>query len=310
MSSFLRKTIFFSFFAFITYFFFLILWGEFSPHYLKDNLSYQKLFSGHLTSRLKEVETVKKVDILFLGSSRSYRHYDPRIFKDAGLSSFNLGSSSQTMIQTEYFVNKYLDHLDPSIVVFDIYPGMFSADGVESTLDVISNEELNGSSIKLAVNHYNIKVYNTLIYAFYRQTLHGDHKLKEEKYKLFSKDTYISGGFVEKDLEFSIIEGDRTDFNRSVFLNKQINAFIRIIEKLRDSERKIILVSSPSHRAKKGYYRNYRPIDSILDQLELSLRFYDQVPGLNDTLHFYDPHHLNQDGVEIYNKFFLETMEF
>src|SRR5689334_14184152 len=70
------------------------------------NLNYRLGAYGHLFTRVKEIDSVKKVDILFLGSSHSYRGFDPRIFKQYGLTSFNLGSSSQTPIQAKILLEK------------------------------------------------------------------------------------------------------------------------------------------------------------------------------------------------------------
>ena len=81
-------------------------------------------------TRLKEVKTVKNVDILFLGSSHTYRGFDTSIFHDCGYSAFNLGSSSQTPIQTLTLANRYLKQLNPKLVVLEVYPGNFTGDGV------------------------------------------------------------------------------------------------------------------------------------------------------------------------------------
>ena len=51
---------------------------------------------GHLCSRIKDIRNYHDVDILFLGSSHSYRTFDTRTYEAAGYHCFNLGSSIQT----------------------------------------------------------------------------------------------------------------------------------------------------------------------------------------------------------------------
>lgn len=289
------------------YIFLVIIWGHFNPDFLKSNLSYQKLASGHLTSRLMEVDTIRDVDILFLGSSRSYRHFDTRIFEKQGYRSFNLGSSSQTLLQTEYLVNKYYTKLNPKIVVLDLYPLMFSADGVESTLDIISNDKNNWESVKLAAQHRNIKVLNTLVYAYYREIFHNSNELVESKYNIKAKDTYIQGGFVEREIRFSDVEGESRDVE-IILNNHQIESFNNIIEKIKRPDTEILLVCTPMHNWKFDQYKNFHVIDSLVNRHNLSLEKFIGLKDLNETKHFYDPFHLNQNGVEIFNKFFIKKL--
>lgn len=303
---FFKNVLIFVGFSILGYLILVIIWGDFKPYYLKSNLSYQKLAPGHLTSRLNEVDRIRDVDILFLGSSRSYRHFDTRIFQNEGYKVFNLGSSSQTLLQTEYLVNKYYTKLNPKIVVLDLYPGMFSSDGVESTLDIISNDKNNWESVKLAFQDKNIKVLNTLIYAYYREIIHNSNDLVEEKYKKTSKDLYVNGGFVEKEISFAKTE-ELSEVE--IQLNEhQINAFNNILKKIQNPETKILLVCTPMHMSKFNGYKNFYVIDSLINKQNLYLEKFIGLKKLNDVKHFYDPYHLNQDGVEIFNKYFIKNI--
>jgi len=78
------------------------------------------------------------VDILFLGSSHSYRGFNPQYF--SGYKTFNLGSSAQTPIQTNLLLKRYLHQLNPKTIVYEVYPISLSIDGVESSSDIIAND--------------------------------------------------------------------------------------------------------------------------------------------------------------------------
>src|SRR5438477_3987320 len=62
---------------------------------------------GHTLQRLREVESVGSVDILFIGSSHAYRGFDPRLFAETGLTSFNLGSKAQSPLNSYFLLKHY-----------------------------------------------------------------------------------------------------------------------------------------------------------------------------------------------------------
>lgn len=146
-----------------------MVWGSLMPSDLNKNLNYRRGASGYTYTRLHEVEKYKNVDILFLGSSHTYRGFDPRIFQLYGYSSFNIGTSSQTPLQTEVLLKKYIGHLKPSSVVFEVYPYVFSSDGVESSVDLIANDNIDKNTFLMAAKINNIKTYNTLLYAYVKR---------------------------------------------------------------------------------------------------------------------------------------------
>jgi len=62
------------------------------------------------------LEKDQKYDILFCGSSRTYRHVDPLIFDSiTGLNSFNFGIAGCSYLETHYLI----DHLLKSLVIQD-----------------------------------------------------------------------------------------------------------------------------------------------------------------------------------------------
>ncbi len=275
----------------------VILWGEIIPDPLIKNLNYKIGSIGQMELRLNEIDTVKSIDVLFIGSSTTYRGFDTRIFQKKGIKSFNLGSSAQTPIQTEYLLKKYLPQINTGLIVIDVNPLMFTIDGVESSLDLIANDNFNKDLFILALNVNNLKVYNTLIYAYYKHHFYKNDKVKTDKKR--GKDTYISGGFIERDLNyFKEIKHEKQEWN---FNKKQFKKFDKLIKFLQSNNYNYILVQTPIapnlyfsrtnnvnfdlYMGKKGEYLNF---NSILQ--------------MNDSLHYFDSYHLNQNGVEIYNK--------
>jgi hypothetical protein len=179
MRSFLTDLLLFVLVALVVYTAVIIGAGALSPFSEHRNIKFAKGAYGHLYSRTREIPAHADVDILFLGSSHAYRGFDPRLFEARGLRTFNLGSSSQSPLQTKLLVDRYREHLNPRLVVMDVYPLTFDIDGVESALDLIANDTIRWDMLHMALELKNIGVLNTLLYGTYRQLFGLDAEFLE-----------------------------------------------------------------------------------------------------------------------------------
>ena len=307
MRSYLTNLLLFALFALPAYAVFIILAGSISPFSQHRNIKYARGGYGHLYNRLQEADTTGKVDILFLGSSHAYRGFDPRIFSKAGYSSFNLGSSSQTPIQTKILYERYIDRLSPKLIVFDIFPNTFNTEGVESFLNLLSNAPLGHDLVMAAIQSRHATVWNTTILSAWRTLIGANDGFKEPLYRANDKDLYVPGGYVEKGASEFKPADKKITFKWSPPEN-QWQAFLDI---LLASERRgipVILVQTPV----TGQYQ-YAPEDRMeLERLLSPLA--DAHLDLSDALHgneadlFYDGHHMNQNGVEQFNALFLDSL--
>lgn len=299
MNLFIKKILKFSIFLAVAYLVYIVLWGLILPDFLKPNLNYRIGSYGNLNSRVKEINSFGDVDILVLGSSHAYRGFDPRIFKKNNIKMFNLGSSSQTPMQTEILVDRYLDKLNPKVVLFEVYPNAFQVDGVESTLDLIANDRIDLKLIIKSFKLNNFKIYNTLIYGLFRQLFSMDDDYIEPVKKYDEKDTYIKGGYVEKDVSTytdTLIHVSKTWDLR----NDQINAFKRILSLLKSKGIKVIIVQTPITGGLYNEYNNNDEIDTFFSSFNVPYFNFNLLVELPDE-YFYDSNHLNQNGVNLFN---------
>ncbi|GGE32292.1 hypothetical protein GCM10010832_10710 [Psychroflexus planctonicus] len=274
------------------------------PSFLRPNISFKMGAYGHLHSRIKEVNDFKNVDILFLGSSHTYRGFDTRIFSKNGYHTFNLGSSSQTPLQTNILLNRYLNQLAPKLIVYEVYPGTFMSDGVESSLDLLSNDKNDLDSFKMAFKTKNIKVLNTFIYASIRDMLNLNTNYTEQNNK--GVDTYIPGGYVEK--EISYYTPKFIDKSEIVLRDNQLDNFEENIQKINNKNIDLMLVYAPISKSKYKSFNNKNHFDSLMHEHGKYYNF-NEILSLNDSLHFYDSHHLNQKGVKKFNKKLIEILQ-
>jgi len=307
MNLFIKNILKFTIILTVAYIGYIIAWGLFAPDFLKTNLNYRIGSYGNLNSRVKEISSYGDVDMLVLGSSHAYRGFDPRIFKENNIKMFNLGSSSQTPMQTEILVERYLDKLNPEVVLFEVYPNAFQVDGVESTLDLIANDKID---LKLIINSLklnNFKIYNTLIYGIFRQLFSLDDDFIEPVKKHGEKDTYIKGGFVEK--EVSIFNDTVQHISKSWdFRNDQIEAFERILLRLKRKGIKVIIVQTPITEDLYNEYYNNDEIDSFFSSFNVPYFNFNLLVNLPNE-YFYDSNHLNQNGVILFNNELIKIIK-
>jgi hypothetical protein len=277
----------------------LLIWAELVPAQFQRNVF---TTDGHVQKRLDEAKETKNVDVLFLGSSHTFRGFDTRIFQKAGLKSFNLGSPAQTPLQTEYLLEQYLDKLKPKLVIYEVYPITFSIDGVEASVHLMANEEVNSDIVEVAVEQNSLIVYNTLLLSSLEQLL--GLEIKDELAK--KNERYIPGGYVERNLEYF----DRTPRPKQAlrFDEEQFEWFERNLQLLKARNIDYILVQAPYPKATYNSFTNLEGFDKRMEDYGEYYNF-NEAMNLDDSLNYMDDSHLNQNGVNAFNKQLIDTIK-
>lgn len=283
----------------------ICIWGDNADYKLKENLIYEVGSVGHSFTRLKEVKEVKNVDILFLGASNCYHSFDTRIFKKAGYTSFNLGTNAQTPLQTSVLLNRYLEDLNPEIIIYAMAPVLLTIDGVESSLDIIANDKNDFESVKLAIKQNNMKVYNTLIYATYNDLLQRNKYFVEDS--LHYDNRYITGGYEENRNTFSNPDNKIEVYNIP-FKAQQIKCFQNNVSYIKKHGIRLFIVYPPNNSLNYKAYTKNVVFDSIINKNGEYYNF-NKIIALDDSLHFCDQTHLNQFGTEIFNQKLIEILK-
>ena len=280
----------------------LFIWGDVMPYWLYTSLKYKQ---GHSSTiiMLDEARRTKNPDVLILGSSHAYRGFDVRIFNTAGYSAFNLGSSSQTPLQTYVLLQRYLKNIRPKFVIYEVYPGTFATRGIEGAADLISND-INDSlsySMDLKINH--LITYNTLAYGYYHDFTRGVPQTPAAD--LAPEDTYIPGGYVEKTVTYFRNAPAEKKYE-VIFDKNQRDAFEKSIALLKRNGIPYALVFAPVPKSTYNSYKNTTDIEHYFSRHGVYFD-YNKKSGLDDSLHFFDDNHLNQRGVELFNHELLKN---
>lgn len=263
---------------------------EYGSH---TNLRYYTLEGGdYLIRKFFELDTVSNVDVMVVGSSHAYRGFDPRLWEEQGLKLFNLGSSSQSFVQTWQIVEEKLHVLEPKLAIIEVNPYMLESDGLESTLGLLPKTETTDEGIRTVLLTNNILAYNAFVYDLYREIckppLLATRDVKGHK--------YIKGGFVER--EMMTFKSGAVHQETSININcVQELALRRTINTLEENNVQILLIQAPITKEKYSSIRNSEKLNRFFSAFGHPYYNFNLHTDFDSELEFYDSHHLNQAGV-------------
>jgi hypothetical protein len=298
MKKFVFNILFFSVSFVMLYPFMLFLWGLYMPDNFKKNV--ENVDKGLLTLKKNELSHFKNVDYWVLGSSHAYRGYDPRVFAQYGLKMVNWGSSAQNAVQSEWIFDKYIDSIKPKKIILDIYPLMLNHENLLPYLDFWMND-ITSTFPLTKINYSNINEVNTSIFTFLKKKMNvstfNDASLRG---------TYIKGGYVESNQKFKKqVEDYKTKNYKILPLHAQ--AIERIVQKCKDRNIKLYMIQSPVTKPHYEIVLNNKEINEYFSTFGNYYNFNQTLSLTNDF--FFDNNHLNQKGVEVFNRRLIEVLE-
>jgi len=241
-----------------------------------------------------------KYDAIVLGSSHAYRGYDPRIFEQSGISLFNAGTSAQNAKGSLVLYNEYLRNRS-DVFILDIYDPVFELEGTESNMRLIQNVTTNEAA--LALVQQECKMYTVNAMAVRIASLNSVDEAPNND--------YIKNGFCEKKGILYALEA----LNDSVFDENEemFVAFEKMVKQMQADGKRIVLCSHPLpaspglHNYHDKFLSKFNPLVQRLGLQYIDLTYYTEGFGINE---FADLSHLNQQGVELYNRLLLQNPSF
>lgn len=278
-------------------------------------------------------QNTKNIDTLFMGSSHVYRSYDSKLADEMlGEETFNLGSSSQTLITTYYLLKEAGNNNKINTVYLDTFWGIYGTeispddDSIYSISDYMQGFE---NKMEFLWNAGGIRgLENGLIYRYNRRIGNADiiGRLHLEKYVVgdYSKvnsafDEYRGKGFVyaerhiENEIEFQKEVEDWNSAKELLISSDSYEYLMKIIEYCRENSINLVLVDSPmSDELLSGMvdYNNYVDFfQKLANQYGIVYMNFNLCKDYDRTINdFYDPHHLNGEGAEKYTRIFCNTV--
>lgn len=252
------------------------------------------LKGGNTYRKFHEYDPALHYDVITLGSSHAYRGYDPHIFREAGISLYNLGSTAQTPINSFAILKAYITKANTGLVLLDCYENAMALDGMESTADLSQNITSDAAVLRMFTAIRDPRILNMFTI----------RKLMADEPAAYADSSYVEAGFSTKtdsakgeidyglDLTFELGE-------------RQPEYLVKCIRYCQEQGIPIVLVTHPLPKASNRPRHDafHAVIDSVCQVTGVEYLDYAFEHGLplNDRDHYYDHNHFNRAGVRIYN---------
>jgi hypothetical protein len=253
---------------------------------------------GHSWTNFHEFNAADHYDAVIIGSSHAYRGYDPQVFAERGYTAYNLGSNAQTPLNSLPILRHYLDSHHHPLLIFDVYEGVFTNTGLESTADLTQNITSGPAALDMAWYLGELRGLNMMALRFctpHRQPLYTDpHPVRQ-------------GFLVVTDSVGSPMPPNHKSLT---ILPRQVEFFKDCVNLCR--ERGIQMVVS-QHQARAGTNHQRHEIfkaciDSVLAGTGIPFLDFTFAPGLDDLDNFADNNHLNASGARIFTGQLVDSL--
>jgi hypothetical protein len=246
------------------------------------------------------------VDVVIFGSSHAYRGFDPRIFEAEGLTATNLGSTSQSPLNSRYLAERYLPELRPELVVVEVYYGTLISDGLESTRDLLLNTETSWPMVKMAWATWDLRAIG------YASAKLLGFALDEASAQQAPQpgETYVPGGYVEATTRRArLAPGPALDVE---LRPEQLRQLIALTKLARTYGANVVWVTHPlpaDHRERlEARGEIHARITEAAAAAGVAYWDFSYELVLDPLEDFYDFHHLNASGVARFDAAFLRRV--
>jgi len=298
--------------------------GELLEEMHDDNISDKDFYPA---ARWEEYYGIapNTIDLLFLGSSHSYKSFDTEIFDERiGTNSFNMGHSAQLLDSSYYILREVLRNQKPDTVVLEVYFKMMESDHM-----IFQNrycyDYMEDSDVKKEFWKDVFKAKDKFEYAIkvlrYRKHLIKwlTGTLNETIDDVDSREYYKSKGFVYTEKTVSVEDLKKNNIFSGYafggFSDIQYDYLKRIISLCESENITLVMVSVPLPETSLGYIGGYDVFSEGITELskENDIFYIDynssgEIREWFDDDMFSDYDHLNYTGVKTLDNHFIEYL--
>lgn len=249
-------------------------------------------------------EEKNQIDVIFIGSSHAYSSFSPmELWNDTGISSYNLGSSSQSIPCSYYLIKECIRTQHPKVIVLESYGAKYDADYVsEPRLHVaIDGIPYNETKWELFTEFLprTMNFHERLNYYFPIISFHSRWKdLKPEDFNpqnIFLKGYHISGVIKEQ-------AEPQLELGKTEVYSGTLEYLQRIIDLCDENEVELILCNTPMGMNKK-YAETNQKVNTLFEYVSarniacINFELLREEIGLDYRRDFRDNEHLNMYGM-------------
>lgn len=278
-------------------------------------LIYLLLMNGYIRYYSFEQEKLREVikgkenfDILFIGSSRTLYHVNPKIIDSAlNSNSYNAGVDGARLPEMNLMFKSYMvNHPAPKIVVADLSTTAFCLDENAFFNPNIYYPWLESDIVYNSIAPYKrVRLLKTL--PFLQLTEWDDHMRQGALTGLTGKEKPLPAyykGHLESGTDTILLPFKMRYLTTDWPVHPEGVALLdEIIDLCRKHSIKLIFTYSPVYRLKDEKVNEafFPTVDRICDENDIPFFNYRQIPMNTDHLIFRDEHHLNTKGANIYS---------
>lgn len=277
----------------------------------------------------------ENIDVLFLGSSHTYRSYDVALADEMlGVKTFNMGSSGQPLITSYYLLKEAAKQNEIKTVYLDTYFGVALSDvekNIRSVYYISDYMKFSMNKVEYLWKAGGLEgLGNGILFASRRNmtnTVSIEEKLSPEEHfvgnytRLVSDvEAYQGDGFVYSYKQFDPIydiEQKTEIYNQESDLQMNEESYIYLIKIINfciQNEIELVLVDQPMPdeflNSIKGYSKYVGDLIEISNQYGLRYLNFNLLKGYKKSLEdFSDVDHLNGRGAEKYTEIFCNTVK-
>lgn len=262
---------------------------------------------GDTWQKFQEFDRTAKHDIIFMGSSRCYRFYNPVLFEKEGYQTFNLGTSAQSLENTSILLKSYVSKQNCDHIVLDCSVEGFrkKGEGFESTADLITN--LNDTKIarKIASREFDVRFFNLYVMRL----------MLRNAEPFYLEDEYVSRGFCTNSRVLNLKSCEEATKPHSPIheVSWDPEKFAVLDDLLLWCSNQGISVTMVA-----GPYTNSTPsswieelntkVSKLCHRYGFELWDFSKMPEIDNCKHFYDQSHINEEGVKVFNRALIDRL--
>ncbi|MCF7911903.1 MAG: hypothetical protein K9M99_05210 [Candidatus Cloacimonetes bacterium] len=273
----------------------------------KRVLTRRKLYYQDL--RMDEFYNQKEnVDIIFLGSSRTYQTFVPSIVDSiTKLNSFNLGSSMQTPITSYFVLKEAYKYCQPHLIVMDLALDVMCSDQLFNGGYIIDAMRLSLVKLDFFFNGFDFKEQMELLLPVYRYRRDIDffyHWAKNDIAEHYDRKLkYHEKGFVENYIENDELK--EQEFTKNDTLLKNIKYLHKISELAEQNGTELVFIylPYPSYQRITNEREFIDYIDNVIvEQLDKEFINYLEIDNDYGDEYFADYNHFNLKGAKKFSR--------
>jgi hypothetical protein len=261
---------------------------------------YYQWTGGDSWQRFREYHPAVRQDAVIIGSSHAYRGYDPSVFAARGYRVFNLGSSAQTPLNSQYLIEAFLDSANAPLLVFDVYEGVFASTGFESTADLTQNLPSPAAAWGMVGALGDLRGLNMMAL---RAVIHGEAPLYMDK-------EYRGLGFVPR-RDTLRKEPRPMSAPDPAMAGKQWKHFKAAIALCRERGIRVVVTSHWALPARGGEVHStfVHQVRQALQGTGIPYVDLTDAAGSTDMDHYADDNHLNAAGAALFTAQLVDSLE-